>query len=344
MSTCDCEGGLSNRPILRYCINEAPLETRRFKRNKEGQPFRTLGGQIRPSDNGTAALTKIECATHKNKSAQVRSWIEEAYTDRMKKLLVLTGPPGSGKTACIRAIANELRLQVIEWENPFNQFSISDDPTNQVSFRPLFRDFLMSATRSAGLSFRSSNAINRSLFLVEDIPNLTLKTKRMIHDAQRELLASDVSCPVVFIISTSGYEQADNSGVCPVLYFCPFEILKSPYVTQIGFNAVAKTYLLKAISRIADLEWTPISLKIVKPKKVELLSICESSGGDIRSAIYSLQFNLTRPSGSARDFSPSIYSALGTLFRNTSSEAGSAGIKSSQVCTNLRRQPLNRSK
>lgn len=33
-------------------------------------------------------------------------------------MLVLTGPPGAGKTATIRALAGELNLDVCEWLNP----------------------------------------------------------------------------------------------------------------------------------------------------------------------------------------------------------------------------------
>jgi cell cycle checkpoint protein len=33
-------------------------------------------------------------------------------------ILLLMGPPGAGKTAAIRVLASELKLQIQEWANP----------------------------------------------------------------------------------------------------------------------------------------------------------------------------------------------------------------------------------
>lgn len=35
----------------------------------------------------------------------------------MKRILALTGPAGSGKTASLRVLAKELDLEIVEWRN-----------------------------------------------------------------------------------------------------------------------------------------------------------------------------------------------------------------------------------
>ncbi|KAJ1565753.1 Cell cycle checkpoint protein rad17 [Nowakowskiella sp. JEL0078] len=61
-----------------------------------------------------------ELAIHRKKLQEVKTWLISAFSSGNKKdkLLVLTGPTGSGKTAVIEVLSKELNFEVVQWINP----------------------------------------------------------------------------------------------------------------------------------------------------------------------------------------------------------------------------------
>jgi putative ribosome biogenesis GTPase RsgA len=43
----------------------------------------------------------------------------------MKKLLVLSGPAGSGKSTTVQSLAKDFGMQIVEWINPINENKLS---------------------------------------------------------------------------------------------------------------------------------------------------------------------------------------------------------------------------
>lgn len=92
-----------------------------------------------------APLSFTELATSKNRIKSVQIWLEEALfgrpravdsdipfseqaKDRIRKyrrILVLSGPAGVGKTTTLRLVAKELGAEVVEWEEGVEDWSMS---------------------------------------------------------------------------------------------------------------------------------------------------------------------------------------------------------------------------
>lgn len=51
-----------------------------------------------------------ELAVHKKKVSQVAEWLKQAFNEIDPKVLILLGPPGSGKTATIKALSHEMNF------------------------------------------------------------------------------------------------------------------------------------------------------------------------------------------------------------------------------------------
>lgn len=84
---------------------------------------------------------------HKKKVDVVRKWLSDAFgTSNQKKyrvgmpilvktaelsasqrLLVLSGPAGSGKTATVRVLSHEMNFNIIEWQNGFDDVYSEED-------------------------------------------------------------------------------------------------------------------------------------------------------------------------------------------------------------------------
>ena len=70
----------------------------------------------------------------------------------LQRILVLTGPAGTAKTATVRVLAAELGCNILEWRNTMDEkFSRSAGDWNGVEYEGLsdkFRSFLQRASRS----------------------------------------------------------------------------------------------------------------------------------------------------------------------------------------------------
>lgn len=91
-----------------------------------------------------APISTIDLAPSKTRVQSVRSWLEEALyglpssvdrdipfsqlaRDRIRKyrrILVLSGPAGVGKTTTLKLVAKELDVQVVEWEEAAEEWSM----------------------------------------------------------------------------------------------------------------------------------------------------------------------------------------------------------------------------
>ena len=243
-----------------------------------------------------------------------------------KRLLILKGPSGAGKTATISMLAKAMKFDVLEWKNPVGAEFSSEA---YLSMSAHFEDFLARSGKFSELALAdcnrnvsatpspTTNALNEGtrerIILIEEFPNTSLSTSSALRSFQSIVLQylafnmpsmgaalanhqgnnlTVATPPVVMVITetrlTTTTAASDSFTAHRLL---GPEILSHPGVSTIEFNPMASTYLTKALDLVVRKEARQ-SGRYRVPGPALLKKLGEV--GDIRSAIGSLEFLLLR--------------------------------------------------
>lgn len=255
-----------------------------------------------------------ELAVHKRKVSDVRRWLDEVVSGRMRqRLLILKGAAGAGKTTTVRLLAKEMGYELLEWRNP-----VGNAGTGFVSASAQFQEFLGRGGKFGALDLDSpsptsnapsnanANADNdKRIMLIEEFPNTFSRSSSTLSSfkgALLQFLSSHVPSlsmfsqpgrrepikPVILVISetllTTTSASADSLTAHRLL---GPEILTHPGVGVIEFNAIAPSLLAKALELVV-LKEARKSGRRRTPGPMVLKKLGEI--GDVRSAISSLEF------------------------------------------------------
>lgn len=226
----------------------------------------------------------------------------------VKKVLVLKGASGVGKTATVSALSRAMDFDLIEWANPTVSDYTSD---NYVSTTALFDEFLRRSGKFTSLDVATSYATRaaprtpstekldpesrKKVILVEELPNMFMTNTNALQSFRSSILQylatnrpKGAVMPLVMIITenqtTSTTSFTDSLTVNRLL--SP-SILNHLFTDTIEFNPIAPTFITKALDLIVQKEARQSGRRRIPGPSV-LKRLSES--GDVRSAIGSLEF------------------------------------------------------
>jgi len=282
------------------------------------------GNDSRPWPERFAPADLDELAVHKRKVQDVRRWLDDVFSNRLRqRLLVLKGPAGSGKTTTVRLLARDMHCEVLEWRNPASSFGAVGMAGYQ-SAAAQFEEFLgrggkfgqldledeeesplppasSSATAAAG----SGSGSEKKLILIEEFPNTFMRSSTGLiafRSAVMQYLEANTPpmasfgfgqpagpiTPIVMVVSetllTTTSASADSFTAHRLL---GPEILRHPGTGVIEFNPIAPTFMTKALELVVQKEARKSGRKRT-PGPAVLQRLAEI--GDIRNAISSLEF------------------------------------------------------
>lgn len=242
---------------------------------------------ILPWSQKHSPTTSAGLAIHKKKVEDVSDWLSSVRTGRSRKrVLILKGPTGCGKTATLEVLAREGGWDVVEWGNPTGSGSNgggSDDDGwkpgagGGESFASAFEDWLfrggtwgcLDLVSSSGVGTNhpplSSDPARRKLLLLEDLPNLshpgTLLAFRTAIRSYLSLPSLPPSSslpsipPLILIVSEvlGGTGSSTTMGMSVHRIFGP-QILSHPLLSEVQFRKVARTLLVKCLEDVVRKE------------------------------------------------------------------------------------------
>ena len=250
-----------------------------------------------------------ELAVHKKKVADVQKWLADVLSgldDR--RLLILKGPAGSGKSTTVSLLSKSLGVPTIPWNNPT---AAEFGSTSSVAMQ--FNEFLNRSGQYGSLDFdEPTNAqitSTKRILVVEEFPTNMTRSSAAIDSFRSVVLqyvatsapalptafkqsTLDTHPPVIMIVTetllTSNTAATDSFTAHRLL---GPEISNHPLVTITEFNPVAATFLTRALDLVIKKEARG-SKRRRAPGPAVLQRLADM--GDIRSAINSLEFLCVR--------------------------------------------------
>ena len=206
-----------------------------------------------------------DLAVSSKKVEAVRDWLVSSHAGH---LLIVYGPPGSGKSTMINTILHEVNITPLIWtDRPVG----SGEREMYVSQADDFTSFLTRCSSYKPLLLKS----NKTVVIMEDVPLKLGALPSHVCDALYSFASTSINDGILLLSSISHLPALRK--------LLSAKLIDSPHVTIIEVPSVSDTNMFKALSRICDQGKVCID-------DICLHGIVASSCGDIRHAVNNLQF------------------------------------------------------
>lgn len=261
-----------------------------------------------------------DLVVHSRKVAEVREWLEAKLHNVDKPragscVLVLGGPAGVGKTTVVRVLVNLLGAELCEWDPPvptvwkehlhslnsglpytskLQEFEAFLEKVKQYPFLPL----MTTMPHDVDNSFVQppTPCTKQRVLLLDDLPTVHGRESgnQLCHCLHK--LALSVQFPTVVVV-TNFLECGENGQGTSRITAQIQQALESGGALKVMFNPITANAIKKVLTNIATAENCPVSSE-------SLSNIAESSEGDIRHAVNSLQFLCLSPNSTQCTWDP----------------------------------------
>uniref|UniRef100_A0AC34FT82 Cell cycle checkpoint protein RAD17 n=1 Tax=Panagrolaimus sp. ES5 TaxID=591445 RepID=A0AC34FT82_9BILA len=219
-----------------------------------------------------------DLAVNSKRVEDVKDWIQSMMTaEKRRKILLLTGPCGCGKTTTLKLLCGDLGIDFLEFDLPqegeYDDFSDFDYYTESKPVE-VFEKYI----KSCEFISTEPGAPKHRLLCIENIPNIFYREPTKLKESLLRC-ASATRCMIVIVMSTSekGWEFSPARLLPPT-------VLNELKVPEIKFISIAPTFMTKAVNKMIDMMNIKASSSMVK-------QIVEQADGDIRCAINNIQFS-----------------------------------------------------
>lgn len=237
-----------------------------------------------------------QLAVSKKRLSELREWFQCRFprdqqqvspqptsNARRSPFLLLSGPPGAGKTIALHLVAKEFNVEVVELPEQVpitqhgntNEHDLYSDEFHTIHSETQlkrFHDFLSRLNRYSNLVVDENR--NHRLLLLEDLPNIFHQKPQMLHHELEHFSRRSRLVPMVFIISNTGDLNLE-------IRWLPRPLKTRLNFQSIAFKSITSSALVTALAR------TDIGRNL---KSDQLFTIANRSNGDIRCALNNLLF------------------------------------------------------
>ncbi|CAB4420802.1 unnamed protein product [Rhizophagus irregularis] len=229
-----------------------------------------------------------------------------------KKLLVLNGPPGSGKTTTINLVIKSINqeteqhglrgLNVLPYIciNRFDPYPIGSSHPDFYEpaitrFKDWINDNVWFATPEAlKNNFRAQVLLLEDLPFTSNAPNFKEQQSKFVQEIKNYLRRDDVRMPIIWTVTETSiniedWNHEERKLVDTVYNTVHGDILEDKKVTHIRFRPVAPTFLKRGIRAFLNLKF-PKNEAIKRECVMKIMDqVIESGVNDIRQALNSIQ-------------------------------------------------------